>query len=145
MRVLPLTVWLAGLVPVLALGADGGAALPASERDAPAPGDGVTLAVDGGAADAPTTGAMEIESFEAAPAGAMTIEGFEPFDAGLAAAPVETFATRRASPPSGAMTYTCGSASSLRFAVKATWRPSGDHAGALLLPRKLPTRVRLLV
>lgn len=100
---------LAGLLPVLALGADGGvravdsapddgSALPAPESDPPPPSDGTTSATDAGAADAPTSGAMEIESFEPASAGAMTIEGFEPVDAGLTAAPVETFTTKPSGP-----------------------------------------------
>src|SRR4051812_48270998 len=42
--------------------------------------------------------------------------------------------TRRASPPSGEITYTCGESSPARWLVKATSLPSGDHFGPPFLP-----------
>src|SRR5207244_5749762 len=48
-------------------------------------------------------------------------------------APVAMVVRRVASPPSGAIRYTCGSASSFRFAVNAIHFPSGDQRGSLSL------------
>ena len=42
--------------------------------------------------------------------------------------------TRRASPPVGAMTYTCGPSSAPRLPVKAMSLPSGDHFGPAFFP-----------
>ncbi len=61
-----------------------------------------------------------------------------------AAAPVAIFVTRSASPPSGAMRYTCGSASSLRLAVNAIHLPSGDQRGSLSLSPAVSRRGRLM-
>ena len=47
-----------------------------------------------------------------------------------AIAPVASVVSRTASPPSGAMRYTCGSLSSFRLAAKAIHLPSGDHCGS---------------
>jgi hypothetical protein len=60
-------------------------------------------------------------------------------------APVAMSVKRRASPPSGAMRYTCASSSSFapstprRLATKAIQRPSGDQAGS---PSFSPAEVR---
>src|SRR3954470_6840795 len=42
--------------------------------------------------------------------------------------------TRRASPPSGEMTYTCGPSSPARWLTNAIDLPSGDHFGPVFLP-----------
>src|SRR5262245_3930663 len=45
--------------------------------------------------------------------------------------------TRRASPPAGAITYTCGPSSVPRLLVNAMCLPSGDHFGLEFLPSEV--------
>ncbi len=57
----------------------------------------------------------------------------------MPATPVGIRVTRRASPPSGAISQSCGSSSLSRFATKAMRVPSGDQRGS---PSFSPASVR---